>query len=147
MTVPKEKPGAALSFTGSADRGASRPIVLGTLPSRLFFLMVHLSELLNGRRDCRKSPVYSSSSFQKSLFNFTRKLRMLKESHQRSNYDTSLECNLGSKNQPNEHKQADPHFFWSQFRSVAQSCLTLCDPVRRSTPGLSVHQHCIQWQG
>ena len=26
-----------------------------------------------------------------------------------------------------------------QFRSVAQSCLTLCDPMNRSTPGLTVH--------
>ena len=26
-----------------------------------------------------------------------------------------------------------------QIRSVAQSCLTLCDPVNRSTPGLPVH--------
>ena len=29
-----------------------------------------------------------------------------------------------------------------QIRSVAQSCLTLCDPMNRSTPGLPVHhQH------
>ena len=27
-----------------------------------------------------------------------------------------------------------------QFSSVAQSCLTLCDPMNRSTPGLPVHQ-------
>ena len=26
-----------------------------------------------------------------------------------------------------------------QFSSVAQSCLTLCDPMNRSTPGLHVH--------
>ena len=26
-----------------------------------------------------------------------------------------------------------------QFSSVAQSCLTLCDPMNRSTPGLAVH--------
>ena len=26
-----------------------------------------------------------------------------------------------------------------QFSSVAQSCLTLCDPMSRSTPGLPVH--------
>ena len=26
-----------------------------------------------------------------------------------------------------------------QFSSVAQSCLILCDPMNRSTPGLSVH--------
>ena len=28
-----------------------------------------------------------------------------------------------------------------QFTSVAQSCLTLCDPMNRSTPGLPVHHH------
>ena len=27
----------------------------------------------------------------------------------------------------------------SQFSSVAQSCLTLCDPMNCSTPGLPVH--------
>ena len=27
----------------------------------------------------------------------------------------------------------------NQFSSVAQSCLTLCDPMNRSTPGLAVH--------
>ena len=26
-----------------------------------------------------------------------------------------------------------------QFSSVAQSCLTLCDPMNRSTPGLPIH--------
>ena len=40
--------------------------------------------------------------------------------------------------------------FWSvyilfhvsvQFSPVAQSCLTLCDPMNRSTPGLPVHHH------
>ena len=28
---------------------------------------------------------------------------------------------------------------WVQFSSVAQSCLCLCDPMNRSTPGLPVH--------
>ena len=28
-----------------------------------------------------------------------------------------------------------------QFSSVTQSCLTLCDPINRSTPGLPVHHH------
>ena len=27
----------------------------------------------------------------------------------------------------------------TRFTSVAQSCLTLCDPMNRSTPGLPVH--------
>ena len=30
-----------------------------------------------------------------------------------------------------------------QFSSVAQSCLTLCDPLNRSTPGLPVHHQLL----
>ena len=30
-------------------------------------------------------------------------------------------------------------YFTPQFSSVAQSCLTLCDPMNHSTPGLPVH--------
>ena len=32
-----------------------------------------------------------------------------------------------------------PQKIHAQFSSVAQSCLTLCDPMNRSTPGLPVH--------
>ena len=32
-----------------------------------------------------------------------------------------------------------------QFRSVAQSCLTLCDPMNRSTPGLPVHHQLLEF--
>ena len=36
--------------------------------------------------------------------------------------------------------EAGPLMYYSvQFSSVAQSCLTLCDPMNRSTPGLPVH--------
>ena len=31
-----------------------------------------------------------------------------------------------------------------QFISVAQSCLTLCDPMKRSTPGLPVHHQLLE---
>ena len=31
------------------------------------------------------------------------------------------------------------------FRSVAQSCLTLCDPMNRSTPGLPVHHQLLEF--
>ena len=31
------------------------------------------------------------------------------------------------------------YYFDVQFSSVTQSCLTLCDPMNRSTPGLPVH--------
>ena len=30
---------------------------------------------------------------------------------------------------------------WIPFSSVAQSCLTVCDPMNRSMPGLPVHHH------
>ena len=32
-----------------------------------------------------------------------------------------------------------------QFSSVAQLCLTLCDPVSRSTPGLPVHHQLLEF--
>ena len=32
----------------------------------------------------------------------------------------------------------------SQFSSVAQSCLTLCGPMNRSTPGLPVHHQLLE---
>ena len=33
----------------------------------------------------------------------------------------------------------------SQFSSVAQSCLTLCDPMNRSTPGLPIHHQLLEF--
>ena len=33
----------------------------------------------------------------------------------------------------------------AQFSSVAQSCPTLCDPMNRSTPGLSVHHQLLEF--
>ena len=32
-----------------------------------------------------------------------------------------------------------------QFSSVAQSCLTLCDPMNHSTPGLPVHHQLVEF--
>ena len=32
-----------------------------------------------------------------------------------------------------------------QFRSVTQSCPTLCDPMNRSTPGLPVHHQLLEF--
>ena len=32
-----------------------------------------------------------------------------------------------------------------QFSSVTQSCLTLCNPMNRSTPGLPVHNQCPEF--
>ena len=38
-----------------------------------------------------------------------------------------------------EHSHIHHQFNSVQFTSVAQLCLTLCDPMNRSTPGLPVH--------
>ena len=37
--------------------------------------------------------------------------------------------------------------FWEivQFSSVAQSCLTLCDPMDYRTPGLPVHHQLLEF--
>ena len=34
--------------------------------------------------------------------------------------------------------------YWNQFSSVAQSCLTLCDPMNRSMPDLPVHHQLTE---
>ena len=37
------------------------------------------------------------------------------------------------------------HRGYYQFSAVAQSCLTLCDPMNRSTPGLPVHHQLLEF--
>ena len=37
------------------------------------------------------------------------------------------------------------HIYNGIFSSVAQSCLTLCDPMNRSTPGLPVHHQLLEF--
>ena len=37
------------------------------------------------------------------------------------------------------HKPSAPYMYSVQFSSVAQSCLTLCNPMNRSTPGFPVN--------
>ena len=37
------------------------------------------------------------------------------------------------------------HFSSVQFSSVTQSCLTLCDPMNRSTPGFPVHHQLLEF--
>ena len=36
---------------------------------------------------------------------------------------------------------SNSHLYSVQFSSVTQSCLTLCEPMNHSTPGLPVHHH------
>ena len=70
-------------------------------------------------------------------------------------FNSSRNCNLNDIIRRSIHKSFSKgfkRFFFSykcivsfylsgsdQIRSVAQSCLTLCDPMNRSTPGLPVH--------
>ena len=49
-------------------------------------------------------------------------------------------CSTSYANRELQIKTEPPtHSYSVQFSSVAQSCLTLCDPMNRSTPGLPVH--------
>ena len=41
------------------------------------------------------------------------------------------------------HRSESTKYF--QFSSVNQSCLTLCDPMDRSTPGLPVHHQLLEF--
>ena len=41
-------------------------------------------------------------------------------------------------------KWKDPTCYTLQFSSIAQSCLTLCDPMDCSTPGLPVHHQLLE---
>ena len=43
-----------------------------------------------------------------------------------------------------EQDTMDLHHHY-QFSSVSQSCLTLCDPMNRSTPGLPVHHQLLEF--
>ena len=48
-------------------------------------------------------------------------------------------CRNGGPRGPVTYTRLQSCFKSNQIRSVAQSCLTLCDPMNRSTPGLPVH--------
>ena len=54
------------------------------------------------------------------------------------------ECTWVSSNEVDE-----PRVYYTecsvQYSSVAQSCPTLCDPMNRSTPGLPVHHHFLEF--
>ena len=45
----------------------------------------------------------------------------------------------------NKHMKRFSVSLIGQFSSVAQSCLTLCDPMNCSTPGLPVHNHLLEF--
>ena len=55
-----------------------------------------------------------------------------------STYYRNLLAKLEGKEE-NKYIQNVPHVVLVQFSLVAQSCLTLCDSMNRSTPGLPVH--------
>ena len=54
-----------------------------------------------------------------------------------------LGCNLKNNRMISVCFQGKP--LNMQFSSVAQSCPTLCDPMNRSTPGLPVHHHLLEF--
>ena len=44
-----------------------------------------------------------------------------------------------------KYSTGQSHLWINQIRSVAQSCLTLCDPMNLSTPGLPVHHQLLEF--
>ena len=55
---------------------------------------------------------------------------------------TSTEYNIEKRMKRNEDSLRDLSV---QFSSVAQSCLTLCNPMNRSTSGLPVHHQLLEF--
>ena len=52
-----------------------------------------------------------------------------------------VSCQVPGRTQRKDGRHLWPHTCSLQFSSVAQLCLTLCDPMNRSTPDLPVHHH------
>ena len=44
-----------------------------------------------------------------------------------------------------EDREQRYHLMFFQFSSVSQSCLTLCNPMNRSSPGLPVHHQVLEF--
>ena len=53
--------------------------------------------------------------------------------------------NVASERRKGGRENLGPILSSVQFSSVAQSCLTLCDPMNRSTPGLPVYHHLLEF--
>ena len=69
-------------------------------------------------------------------------------------WSTELSRAKANRVLPREHTGHSKHplpkhkrrlYISDQIRSVAQSCLTLCDSMNSSTPGLSVHHHLLEF--
>ena len=71
---------------------------------------------------------------RKTCWGASQVTRMIKEGLiENASFTKGLDLGNGSS-----HQALSP-VLAHQIRSVAQSCPTLCDPMNRSTPGLSVH--------
>ena len=49
------------------------------------------------------------------------------------------------RNANQNYNEIPPHTSQNQIKSVAQSCLTICDPMNRSMPGLTVHHQLLEF--
>ena len=54
-------------------------------------------------------------------------------------------ASLGPTSPSGKEYTQDPGPIFFSVQSVAQSCLTLCDPMNHSTPGLPVHHQLLQF--
>ena len=54
-------------------------------------------------------------------------------------------CFLGTDKEKRALEEQKTTYQFSQFISVTQSCLTLCDPMNHSTAGLPVHHQLLEF--
>ena len=80
----------------------------------------------------------SEEEFPRKGWRGRKKLRNTCEAH-----NPEVEAQKNTKLVIGLHPPPLPHHY-IQFSSVAQSCPTLCDPMNRSTPGLSVHHQLLE---
>ena len=96
------------------------PFLLSSLKLQFFSFVSFLSPLPRKRKLVFKTSQFSNV-WKKNVYTYT--------GDKHVDHSTS-------KNTMNFNSEIDCEY---QFSSVAQSCLTFCDPMNRSTPGLPVH--------
>ena len=104
----------------------------------LTFLQINISTLLSFKLNV-VIIVLQSKSFQTWITMYPKYLRKLSKRFILEPYLITGKESGG--NQLHKNLVSDSYSFSSvQFSSVSQLCLTLCDPMNPSTPGLPVHQ-------
>ena len=89
---------------------------------------------------------YALKSESRTFFNTIHKIKLKMDWRPKCKtwYNKTLRC----KHRQNTLRHKSQQYIFQaissvQFSLVAQSCLTLCDPMNRSTPGLPVHRQLL----